>query len=211
MATFLELVNKVLVKLREDEVSTYNQTEYSALVATFINEAKRDVENSHKWTILRNTDTFNVTSGTASYPYSDLKDNSGIISVYDNTQQIFIEQTSLILARLNSNVTGPAQGWYLKGNSSGIPLFVTYPTPSSSYTLYVDVYTPQDELSDDDTTLIVPWFPVYMGAYFKALMERGDDGGESAANALQEYMKSLNDSISFDAKNLSDEFIWHVN
>lgn len=210
MATYLELVNKVLVKLREDSVSSVTQNEYSSLIGSLVNEAKRDVENSHRWSVLRSTDTISVTSSVSSYDYTNLKDNSILLSVYDNTQKLFLEQVDLRLARYNSSVSGPPQGWYLKGNSSGVPTINIYPTPNGSYTVYVDIYTPQDELTLGSTSIIIPWFPVYMGAYWKALMERGDDGGETANLAYMEYSKALGDSINNDAIKLINEFTWYV-
>lgn len=33
MATFLQMVNDVLIRLRENQVSTYNETAYSTLIA----------------------------------------------------------------------------------------------------------------------------------------------------------------------------------
>jgi hypothetical protein len=46
--TYLQLVNKVLTRLREDTVSTVSQNTYSALVGEFVNDAKRLVEDA--WT-----------------------------------------------------------------------------------------------------------------------------------------------------------------
>ena len=42
--TYLQLVNSVLRRLREEEVSTVGQTSYSKLVGEFINDAKRTVD-----------------------------------------------------------------------------------------------------------------------------------------------------------------------
>ena len=39
--TYLELVNDVLIRLRETTVSTVSETTYSALIGKFVNDAKR--------------------------------------------------------------------------------------------------------------------------------------------------------------------------
>ena len=44
--TYLEAINSVLRRLREDEVSNALESSYSALIGDFVNDAKRTVENS---------------------------------------------------------------------------------------------------------------------------------------------------------------------
>jgi predicted N-acetyltransferase YhbS len=55
--TYLELVNKVLRRLRESEVSTVqgvgNANQYARLIGDFINEAKSQVEVAWDWSALR--------------------------------------------------------------------------------------------------------------------------------------------------------------
>ncbi len=55
--TLLELVNDVLIRLREPVVTTFNETIYSTLVAKFVNDAKRQVEDSFGWNALGQTIT----------------------------------------------------------------------------------------------------------------------------------------------------------
>ena len=42
--TYLQLVNRVLRKLREDEVTIVNENDYSKLVGDFVNDAVKCVE-----------------------------------------------------------------------------------------------------------------------------------------------------------------------
>ena len=44
--TYLELVNDVLIRLREAEVETVSQTDYSKLIGKFVNDAKRSEEHT---------------------------------------------------------------------------------------------------------------------------------------------------------------------
>ena len=53
--TYIEIVNSVLVRLREEKVDTVNESEYSSLIGQLVNVAKRDVENAYNWEALRNT------------------------------------------------------------------------------------------------------------------------------------------------------------
>ena len=62
--TYLDLINGVLRRLREDTVTTANETDYSQLVGEFVNDAKKQVELAHKWSALRTTVTLSTNVGT---------------------------------------------------------------------------------------------------------------------------------------------------
>ena len=51
--TYLEMVNNILKRLRERQVSSVNENTYSALIGVLINDAKREVENAWDWSALR--------------------------------------------------------------------------------------------------------------------------------------------------------------
>ena len=55
--TYLEAVNSVLRRLREDEVVSVSANPYSKLVGELVNDAKRLVEDAWDWSSLRNTIT----------------------------------------------------------------------------------------------------------------------------------------------------------
>ena len=68
--TYLDLINNVLRRLREDTVTTANATDYSSLIGDLVNDAKKIVENSFDWTSLRDSITINTVSGTDTYKYT---------------------------------------------------------------------------------------------------------------------------------------------
>ena len=49
LPTYLSLVNDVLVRLREPQVTTVSQNTYSALIGKFINDTKRQVADAYDW------------------------------------------------------------------------------------------------------------------------------------------------------------------
>ena len=53
-------------------------------------------------------------------------------------------------------------------------------------------------------------YPVLLGAWAKAISERGEDGGQNTSEAYQLYSYALNDAISQDAHIAQDEIIWNV-
>jgi len=63
--TYLELVNDVLVRLRETAVSTVSETSYSSLIGKFVNDAKRQIEDAYAWNVLGTTITLSTTAGGA--------------------------------------------------------------------------------------------------------------------------------------------------
>ena len=65
--TYLELVNDVLVRLREPTVTTVVLNSYSTLIGKFVNDAKRQIEDAFAWNVLGTTITVTTTASTASY------------------------------------------------------------------------------------------------------------------------------------------------
>ena len=56
----------------------------------------------------------------------------------------------------------------------------------------------------------MPDYPVLLGAYAKAIAERGEDSGLSYRDALVNAEKALSDAIAMDAINTPSELIWEV-
>ena len=69
--TYLNLVNAVLRKLREDEVSTVSETDYSRLVGDFVNDALSTVEASWDRSCLRSTITLTTVVDQSTYSLTD--------------------------------------------------------------------------------------------------------------------------------------------
>ena len=65
--TYLELVNDVLIRLREPSVTTVTSNDYSTLIGKFVNDAKRQIEDAYAWNVLGTTITVSTVSGTYQY------------------------------------------------------------------------------------------------------------------------------------------------
>ena len=83
--TFLELVNSVLVRLREERVSTVYENEYSTLISNLVNVAKTEVENAYNWEALRKTVTLITKVGTFHYELLNTTTNIRTLDVYNYT------------------------------------------------------------------------------------------------------------------------------
>ena len=66
--SFLELVNDVLVRLREPEVSTVNENVLSKIIGKMVNDSKRQVEDAYNWNAL--TATLTAVTIPAVFNYS---------------------------------------------------------------------------------------------------------------------------------------------
>jgi hypothetical protein len=64
---YIQLVNDVLIRLRETEVSSVNDNAYSKLIAKFVNDAKRNVEDAYNWNAL--SDTLTAVTATDIFNY----------------------------------------------------------------------------------------------------------------------------------------------
>ena len=88
--TYLQLVNKVLVRLRENEVSTVSENSYSKLIGEYVNDAKRDVQNAWDWTGLRNTLTVDTQANVFNYVLTDADNTIKILDVTNDSQNCFL-------------------------------------------------------------------------------------------------------------------------
>jgi hypothetical protein len=66
--TYLQIINAVLRRLRETEVTDVNETDYSKLIGEYVNSVKKEVEAAWDWNALRTTLTLNTTSGILTTP-----------------------------------------------------------------------------------------------------------------------------------------------
>ena len=88
--TYLELVNEVLRRLREDTVTTVSQTTYSTMIGDIVNDAKTAVESAWDWSALRGAISFNTTADDATYSLSGTTDQLKVIDAINDTSNIFL-------------------------------------------------------------------------------------------------------------------------
>jgi len=213
--TYLDLINNVLRRLREDTVTTVNETDYSSLIGDLVNDAKKIVENSFDWTALRDSITVNTVSGTDTYSLTGSGDLAVVKDVMNTTSKRFMHLRSKeYFNNVNYNttpITGSPDYFTFVGVDSNRDLEIqVYPQPDAIYALRFDVAKPQTDLSSDSDTLSVPTNPVIQLAYAMALRERGETGGQSAAEQFAVASTALSDAISFDANRYPSELTFQV-
>jgi len=216
MATYLSAVNSVLRRLREREVTSVNDNAYARLIGTFVNDAKREVEDAWNWTHLKSTIQVATEQGTFRYELNGsgqrfrlIYDYAGRPSVFNDTEDVYLQKspsTRWMSRQLNhDDVTENQPQWFE---------FNGYPIPDKAYSINFDVVIPQDDFatngSDDSTQIQCPVQPIVFGAWSRAIYERGEDEGYLSDLAFRDYNNALSDAIAWDNGNTSDEANWFV-
>lgn len=216
LPTFLDLVNDVLVRMREPEVSTVNENVLSKIVGRFINDAKRQVEDAYNWNALTDTLTATTTSGIFNYTLIGSGARFKLIEVYDVTNRQHLdslpttEMTKLFISTPTPNTGAPAYYNFNGIDNNGDTAVDLYPIPDNAYSIYFNIYKPQETLSTDSSIMLVPSEPVIHLATAKALVERGEDGGTQSSEMYSLYRQVLADYIAIESSRYPEEDSWEA-
>lgn len=215
LPTYLELVNDVLVRMREPEVSSVNENTLSKLVGRFVNDAKRQVEDAFNWSALRQNVSVNTSNGTSSYTLTGTNIRSKPEYVWDNTNKRYMEYRPAYDLNSWLNETSPQSGepYYYNFNgvsSNGEVKVDVYPIPDAVYALRFNMNVPQNDLVNASDELLVPMEPVTHLAFAKALVERGEDGGLQSSEAYALFKQVLADYVALESGRRMEEGIWRT-
>lgn len=211
--TYLQSVNDVLTRLREPVVTTVNQTAYSRLIGTLVNDAKREVEDAYDWNALGSTVTVNTVAGTYNYTLPDSKTRFRVIDVLNDTEDTVMQYapTTWMNRQFLLTTVQRQQPMYYNFNgvdSNGDTQVDIFPIPDGVYTLRFNLTIPQDDLVTDSTRILVPGHLVSQLAYAKAIAERGEDAGITSVEAYSLYRSSLADAIAIERNHYNEETVW---
>lgn len=215
LPTYIELVNDILIRLREPEVNTVNENYLSKLIGKLVNDSKRQVEDAYSWNTLTDTLIIEAVAGTYGYVLNGSGPRFKVIDVYDTTRRTMLRPVSTVrMSELLLTNSAPGQPVYYNFNgsdtTSGDTKVDIYPVPSLGTTLYFNVYIPQPDLVNDGDDLWVPKEPVILGALARALVERGEDGGLSSSEAYALAKQSLADHIAVESSRFIEEDSWEA-
>lgn len=210
--TYLQLVNAVMRRLREEEITTVDESDYAKLIGDFVNDAKRQCEDAWDWTALRTTFPITTIAGTSTYSLTDFGVRSKILYVHNNSKNSRVLLESL--QRINEldlavdSAQGPIAYYAFDGvDTNGDVKIRFYRTPDSAESVDVFAVKRPVDLSSDTDTLLIPSAPVVQYAYSFALRERGETGGQSASEQAAFAKQELNNAIALDA-GYHAETIW---
>ena len=211
--TYLEMINSILRRLRERTVSTANETTYSRLIGQLINDAKNEIEETWDWNSLKTTLTATTSSGVFSYNLTDSGQNGTVLNVLNDTSNSFMKYASnkdFDNWYLNMTpVSGSPHYYNINGvDTNGDSIIDFYPKPDGVYNIRVNMVIRTADLSADTDTPVIPARPIEMLAYAKAVEERGEDGGQSAASAYKTAERVAGDAIARDAQFTPEDLIY---
>ena len=210
---YIQLVNSVLRRLRETEVSSVADNAYSKLIGEFVNDAKRQVEDAYPWNALSDT----LTASTADNIFNYILVGSGqrfrVIDVLNDTSNSLVHNATTKWMNeqflLTSVQKGSPSYYNFNGtNSNGDTQVDLFPIPNGVYEIRFNVIKPQVALAADADILLVPSEPVIFNATARAIAERGEDGGVLAGEMAFIYNQSLADAIAIESGRYIEESAW---
>jgi hypothetical protein len=220
--TYKELINQVLIRLREETLSSdwsgdindsSTVTDYQKVIGSLVNDAKRSIESYHDWLVLRETVDVSTVAATKNYNLSSGQEFKVLDVVNNSTGQQLTQVTRHYLNSIMypTDPTGEPNYYAFNGADSSNNLKVDLsPIPTEAQTISFDIVKYQDELTSATTSIKIPSKPVILGAYARAIAERGEDGGTQSSIAAQEATNSLNQAIMIDGGNAKYELDWFV-
>lgn len=212
---YLQLVNSVLRRLRETEVSAVSDNAYSKLIGDYVNDAKRVVEDSYNWNALYDTLSATTSADVFNYVLVGSGQRFRVIDILNDTSNWFLQERSTTWFDQQFLLTNVQKGSPMYYNFNGVDnngdtQVDLFPIPNGVYDIRFNIVRPQTELVNSTDILKVPHEPVVFLAYAKALAERGEDGGLASNEAAQLYRQSLADAIALESGRYGEEsqFYW---
>lgn len=221
---FISMINDVLVRLREPEITSIGETPYSLMIGRFLNDAKRRVESAHDWMALSTTATVVTEPGVTEYILDDVGTRFKVISVFNENQQHPLDVMPIKELTQYLRQPSPTMGFAAYYGFNGVaasgvagtaiqqlahdPVVTIFPVPTIAERVHFDLYAPTDAMVQDIDIPLVPSHLLVDYAYAKAIAERGEDGSISASEAAAMWNLDLADEIAIEASRFPDRLIW---
>lgn len=209
--TYLECCNRVLRRLRENEVTTINETPYSKLIGDLVNVVKVEIEDAWDWSALRTTLSAPTTVSLFNYVLVGSGTRLRVLDVINDTDNFIMQQRGTKWFDkqflLNNQQLGSPLYYNFNGvTTTGDTQVDFFPIPDGSYDIRLNIILPQAELTADTDIIQIPATLLVEGALARAISERGDDGGY--AEQEQRYRTMASDLIAVESSQRLDEMIW---
>jgi hypothetical protein len=210
---YISLVNSVLRRLRETEVSSVADNAYSKLIGEFVNDAKRQAEDAYPWNALSETLTASTASDLFNYVLVGSGQRFRVIDVLNDTSNTIVNNATTRWMNEQFLLTSVQKGspayYNFNGtNSNGDTQVDLFPIPNGVYEIRFNVIKPQVALVSDADTLLIPSEPVIFNATARAMAERGEDGGIASGEMYAIYKQSLADAIAIESGRYIEESAW---
>jgi hypothetical protein len=215
LPTYLTIVNEVLTRLREPTVQTVSENTLSVLVGQWVNDVKRQVNDAYDWDALNTyIDVTTVPNQYTGYSITGAGLRFRINDVI-NTSRYWpmtgIDKPSLdrLLFMTPTPVHNPPVNFNLGGvDINGDMQCSFWPIPNAADLIRFSLVVPETEFTSDTDTTKMPKEPIVLGAYARALVERGEDGGLSSSEAQAIYKQVLADYIATEGARSPETDSW---
>ena len=211
---YLELTNDVLIRLREPEASSVSDNAYVKLIARYINDSKRQVEDAYNWNALSETLSADTSVDLFNYVLDGTGQRFRVIDVLNDTSNFIMRNASTRWMNEQFLLATPPRGapmyYNFNGtNADGDTQVDLFPIPDGVYNIRFNVIRPQVELVSNSDKILVPHEPVILGALARAQAERGEDGGVQSAETYALFKQSLADAIGLESARYVEEEAWY--
>lgn len=212
---YLDLINNVLRRMRENPVTSIYENAQSTVVADLINDAKRQCEEAHSWTCLQTDLSVPVALGTSTYSLTGTQQRAEVLDVRNITSGSFLNYVPNVYMRqqelVNDIGNGQPRHWTHYGiDSSGDTQIKVWPSPDTSYNLRFWICQRQADLAAAGDNLTIPHMPVIHMAHVLAATERGDVDSSDVSTLSALAKRSLADAISHDMGRQPENNIWYA-
>lgn len=191
MSTLLQLVNEVLRRTGQVEVSTLSNAQTPATqTRDFINDTCFEMAQKLKTQRFLKQGTITTANGTSAYNLaSDAEINSLLgDSVLESGSEQPLRETDYTYPLTHGrDATGQPTCYYRAGNQ-----LVLYPTPDAAYTVqYSYLIKPADLLDDDDTSPLPPEWEKVLILGAQARLEKFLGEPDAAEQSYMLYLDSM--------------------
>lgn len=213
--TWLQIINRILVRLREGTVAANNTTDYSSMVGQLVNQVKTEIEKAYYWQSMRSTYSVSATVGNTNYSLTGAGKNAVIIDGWNITVPRTITRGTN--ADFNAKFfgvttvqTGYVEQFLPAGLNTSYDLTVdVWPSPSVSQSLKFTVYVPQADLALDGDIPLVPQEVLIEETIARLMIERGDEGTTRPQPGYTFVMTDLlAAAVSIEEGQDDDEMVW---
>lgn len=182
--TFVQIVNRVLSRLREATVADYNTTTYSTFIGTIVNQVKAEIEDAYQWNSMRDTYAVTALPTVATYALTGAGMNAMVMDGWNTTTNGKLAPGTN--ADFNSKFfgvttvqTGNPTLYIPAGFDANYDLKVDiWPSPATTNALKFNVYVPQADLAASATVPLCPQSVLIEETIARAMVERGDEGAQ---------------------------------
>lgn len=215
LPTFLSLVNDVLVRLREPQVNSVTDTSLSTLIGKFVNDAKREVADAYDWDAFNTAITITTTASQyTGYSLTGAGTRFRVINVLDITDYGTLLPTTVneiekrVFSTASPQNADPSEYAFKGVDSNGDTQVMLWPIPVKTSSLRFSLVVPETDMTADSDTTKLAKEPIVLGAFARALVERGEDGGLSSSEAYALAKKSLGDVIAIELARSPENDAW---